>query len=81
MEGTTFGDVPLKAEVKLEVWDNANSAGVVIDAIRCSRSPSTAAPPVRSKARRRTHEVAANAVRRQYADDAAHDIVEEFIAG
>ncbi len=35
MEGTTFGNVPLKAEVKLEVWDAPNSAGVVIDAIRC----------------------------------------------
>jgi myo-inositol-1-phosphate synthase len=35
MEGTTFGDVPLKAELKLEVWDSPNSAGVVIDALRC----------------------------------------------
>lgn len=35
MEGTTFGNVPLKAEVKLEVWDAPNSAGVVIDAVRC----------------------------------------------
>ena len=35
MEGTTFGDVPLMAETKLEVWDSPNSAGVVIDAIRC----------------------------------------------
>jgi myo-inositol-1-phosphate synthase len=35
MEGTTFGDVPLKAEMKLEVWDSPNSAGVVIDALRC----------------------------------------------
>ena len=35
MEGTTFGDVPLNCEVKLEVWDSPNSAGVVIDAIRC----------------------------------------------
>jgi len=35
MEGTTFGDVPLKAELKLEVWDSPNSAGVIIDAIRC----------------------------------------------
>jgi myo-inositol-1-phosphate synthase len=35
MEGTTFGDVPLNVEVKLEVWDSPNSAGVVIDAIRC----------------------------------------------
>jgi myo-inositol-1-phosphate synthase len=37
MEGTTFGDVPLNAELKLEVWDSPNSAGVVIDAIRCLR--------------------------------------------
>jgi myo-inositol-1-phosphate synthase len=37
MEGTTFGDVPLKAELKLEVWDSPNSAGVIIDAIRCLR--------------------------------------------
>jgi myo-inositol-1-phosphate synthase len=35
MEGTTFGDVPLNAELKLEVWDSPNSAGVVIDAVRC----------------------------------------------
>jgi len=35
MEGTTFGDVPLNLECKLEVWDSPNSAGVVIDAIRC----------------------------------------------
>jgi myo-inositol-1-phosphate synthase len=35
MEGTTFGDVPLNLEAKLEVWDSPNSAGVVIDALRC----------------------------------------------
>jgi myo-inositol-1-phosphate synthase len=35
MEGTTFGDVPLNVEVKMEVWDSPNSAGVVIDALRC----------------------------------------------
>jgi myo-inositol-1-phosphate synthase len=35
MEGTTFGNVPLMAELKLEVWDSPNSAGVVIDAVRC----------------------------------------------
>jgi myo-inositol-1-phosphate synthase len=35
MHGTTFGNVPLKCEVKLEVWDSPNSAGVVIDAVRC----------------------------------------------
>ena len=37
MEGTTFGEVPLKLEVKLEVWDSPNSAGVVIDALRCCK--------------------------------------------
>jgi myo-inositol-1-phosphate synthase len=37
MEGTTFGNVPLHCEVKLEVWDSPNSAGVVIDAIRCAK--------------------------------------------
>jgi myo-inositol-1-phosphate synthase len=37
MEGTTFGNVPLKCEVKLEVWDSPNSAGVVIDAVRCAK--------------------------------------------
>ncbi len=37
MEGTTFGNVPLNVEVKLEVWDSPNSAGVVIDAVRCCK--------------------------------------------
>ena len=37
MEGTTFGDVPLNVEVKLEVWDSPNSAGVIIDAVRCAK--------------------------------------------
>jgi myo-inositol-1-phosphate synthase len=37
MEGRTFGDVPLNVEMKLEVWDSPNSAGVVIDAIRCCK--------------------------------------------
>ena len=37
MEGKTFGDVPLNLELKLEVWDSPNSAGVVIDAIRCCK--------------------------------------------
>jgi len=37
MEGTTFGDVPLRLECKLEVWDSPNSAGVVIDAVRCCK--------------------------------------------
>jgi myo-inositol-1-phosphate synthase len=37
MEGTTFGGVPLNLELKLEVWDSPNSAGVVIDAVRCAK--------------------------------------------
>ena len=78
MEGTTFGDVPLNAEVKLEVWDSPNSAGVVIDAVRCCKlalerglkgallGPSAyfmKSPPV------------------QHTDDEARRLVEEFILG
>jgi myo-inositol-1-phosphate synthase len=37
LEGRNFGDVPLNIEVKLEVWDSPNSAGVIIDAVRCAR--------------------------------------------
>ena len=37
MEGRTFGDVPINMELKLEVWDSPNSAGVVVDAIRCCK--------------------------------------------
>ncbi len=37
MEGRTFGDVPLNIEMKLEVWDSPNSAGVIIDAVRCAK--------------------------------------------
>jgi len=37
VEGTTFGGVPLNVELKLEVWDSPNSAGIVIDAVRCAK--------------------------------------------
>ncbi len=37
MEGRAFGDVPLQLELKLEVWDSPNSAGVIIDAVRCAK--------------------------------------------
>jgi myo-inositol-1-phosphate synthase len=37
LEGTSFGNVPLNCELKLEVWDSPNSAGVVIDAVRCAK--------------------------------------------
>jgi myo-inositol-1-phosphate synthase len=78
MEGTTFGNVPLSVECKLEVWDSPNSAGVVIDAVRCAKlgmdrglkgvleAPASyfmKSPPV------------------QYTDDKARDLLEEFIAG
>jgi myo-inositol-1-phosphate synthase len=78
MEGRTFGDVPLNLELKLEVWDSPNSAGVVIDAIRCAKlardrgiqgtlvGPSAyfmKSPPI------------------QYTDAEARDLVEKFIAG
>ncbi len=76
MEGTTFGDVPLNLELKLEVWDSPNSAGVVIDAVRCAKialdrgmkgalvAPSSyfmKSPP------------------KQFPDDQAREMVEEFI--
>ena len=77
MEGRTFGDVPLNLELKLEVWDSPNSAGVVIDAIRCCKlalergisgalvAPSAyfmKSPPI------------------QYTDEQARVMTEEFIA-
>ncbi len=37
MDGTSFGDVSLNIELKLEVWDSPNSAGVVMDAVRCAK--------------------------------------------
>ena len=76
MEGTTFGDVPLNLEMKLEVWDSPNSAGIVIDAVRCAKigldhglkgaliAPSSyfkKSPPV------------------QIPDDTARELVEEFV--
>ena len=78
MEGNSFGDVPINLELKLEVWDSPNSAGVVIDAIRCAKiakdrgiagpiiGPSSyfmKSPPV------------------QYTDDEARQLVEDFIVG
>jgi len=78
LEGRSFGDVPLNIELKLEVWDSPNSAGVVIDALRCAKigldrgmsgaleAPSSyfmKSPPV------------------QFTDSVAHDKVETFIAG
>ncbi len=76
MEGQTFGDVPLNVEMKLEVWDSPNSAGVVIDAVRCCRlaldngiSGALEAPS--------SYFMKSPAV--QYTDDEAHKMVEDFI--
>lgn len=78
MEGHTFGDAPISLEAKLEVWDSPNSAGVVVDAIRCCKlaldrgqggplgGPSAyfmKSPPV------------------QYTDGVARQMVEDFIEG
>jgi len=78
LEGRSFGDVPLNVELKLEVVDSPNSAGIVIDAVRCAKlaidrgiggaleGPSSyfmKSPPV------------------QYSDNEARQLVEEFIEG
>jgi len=78
LEGRNFGDVPLNVELKLEVWDSPNSAGVIIDAVRCAKlaldrgiggpleGPSAyfmKSPPV------------------QHRDEEAHRMVEDFAAG
>jgi myo-inositol-1-phosphate synthase len=78
LEGRNFGDVPLNVELKLEVWDSPNSAGVIIDAVRCAKiardrgiggpliGPSAyfmKSPPV------------------QFHDDEARRMVEAFAAG
>jgi len=78
IEGREFGDVPISMELKLEVWDSPNSAGVVIDAVRCAKlaidrgiggpllAPSAyfmKSPP------------------QQFSDDEARELVEAFIHG
>ncbi len=78
MEGRAFGDVPLSIDLKLEVWDSPNSAGVIIDAVRCAKlaldrglaGPLTGpsayfmkSPPM------------------QYTDDIARELTEQFIRG
>jgi len=78
MEGTTFGNVPLNLECKLEVWDSPNSAGVVIDAVRCiklalDRGVSGALLALSSYFMKSPAE--------QYTDDIARLKTEDFIAG
>ncbi len=78
MEGTTFGNVPLNVELKLEVWDSPNSAGVVIDAVRCAKLALDRglAGPIKGPA-----SYFMKSPPEQYTDDVAHRLTEEFIAG
>ena len=77
MEGTTFGDVPLNLEMKLEVWDSPNSAGVVIDAIRCAKlalDRKLSGPIIAPSA------YFMKTPPKQFTDDVARQMTEEFIA-
>ena len=78
MEGTTFGNVPLSIELKLEVWDSPNSAGVVIDAIRCCK---LALDRKMTGALGGPSAYFMKSPAKQYTDDKAREMVEAFIAG
>jgi myo-inositol-1-phosphate synthase len=78
MEGTTFGEIPLKLELKLEVWDSPNSAGVVIDAVRCCK---IALDRGLSGAIKGPSSYFMKSPPEQYDDDEAQRRVEQFIAG
>lgn len=78
IEGTTFGNVPLNLELKLEVWDSPNSAGVVIDAVRCAKlglDRGEAGPLLAPSA------YFMKSPPEQWTDDRARDAVEAFAAG
>ena len=78
LEGQSFGDVPLTVELKLEVWDSPNSAGIVIDAVRCARlalDRGVAGPLIGPSA----YFMKSPPV--QFSDEAARDMVEQFILG
>ena len=78
LEGRAFGDVPLNLEYKLEVWDSPNSAGVIIDAIRAAKIAKDRGigGPILSAA-----SYFMKSPPEQYSDEAAHDLVEQFIRG
>jgi myo-inositol-1-phosphate synthase len=78
IEGTEFGDIPVRAEVKLEVWDSPNSAGVAIDAIRCCK---IARDRGVSGALYGPSAYFMKSPPRQYADSEALAMVEDFIGG
>ncbi len=78
LEGRTFGDVPLNIELKLEVWDSPNSAGIVIDAVRCAKlalDRGIAGPLIAPAS------YFMKSPPEQFADDVCHQMVEDFIAG
>jgi myo-inositol-1-phosphate synthase len=78
LEGRNFGDVPLNLELKLEVWDSPNSAGVIIDAVRCCKvalDRGIGGPLAGPSA----YFMKSPAV--QYHDDDAREMVERFAAG
>ncbi len=76
MEGRTFGDVPLNVEFKLEVWDSPNSAGVVIDAVRCCK---LALNHKLSGAMDAPSSYFMKSPPKQYTDEEARILTEEFI--
>ena len=78
MEGTTFGNVPLELEVKLKVWDSPNSAGVVIDAVRCVK---LALDRGMSGALYAPSSYFMKSPPQQFTDSEARRMLEEFIAG
>jgi myo-inositol-1-phosphate synthase len=78
MEGTTFGNVPINCELKLEVWDSPNSAGVVIDAIRCAK---LALERGMSGALIGPSSYFMKSPPQQFTDDEARQKTEEFILG
>jgi myo-inositol-1-phosphate synthase len=78
MEGTTFGNVPLNLELKLEVWDSPNSAGVVVDAVRCCK---LALDRKISGTLKGPASYFMKSPPEQYPDDEARAKVEAFIAG
>ena len=78
MEGTTFGDVPLNLEAKLEVWDSPNSAGVIIDAVRIAKialDRGIAGPLIGPSA------YLMKTPPKQFQDNIAQEMIEAFIRG
>jgi len=78
LEGRAFGDVPLNLEYKLEVWDSPNSAGIIIDAVRAAKIAKDRGigGPILSAA-----SYFMKSPPKQYNDDVARDLVEQFING